>query len=90
MSKDATPVRSFNARMDPGLHEAIRRHAFERNVSMSQLLNDIMRVWVLAATDPRDPQFSPRALPLGLPEPPHEHYPGYLDSLVFTVAAPEE
>jgi len=73
-------------RMSPALHEALRRHAFERGVSVARLVNDVLGIWCNAATDPSDPLFSG---PMGakLPSMPTEEfaYPGYLDSLVFSV-----
>ncbi len=79
----ATRAMSINA--EAGLHDALRRHAFERNVSLNKLVNDILSLWVLAATDRTDPLFSPRSLPFPLPEMPTGPYPEYVESLVFTV-----
>jgi hypothetical protein len=82
--------RNYNLRLPPSVYEVIRRHAFERNISINRLLTDVLRVWCIAATDPTDPFFTPSALGTKLPEPPEEVYPGYLDSLVFRLPGPGE
>jgi hypothetical protein len=79
----ATAYRAFNCRLAPTTHEFLRRHAFERNVSLTLLINDILRLWVIAATDTSDTRFGPQATGYALPEPPPDRYPGYLQSLVF-------
>ena len=83
LSGNATPVRAFNCRIDPATYEFLRRHAFERNVSLTALVNDIFRLWVIAATDTDDPRFGIPSTGYSVPEPPPERYPGYLRSLVF-------
>lgn len=79
------PRRQMSVGVSAGLHDALRRHAFERNVSMNKLVSDVLSLWVLAATDPTDPMFSPRSMPFPLPEHPTGDYPEYVESLVFTV-----
>jgi hypothetical protein len=76
-----SPTKLLAIRVTPAQHEAMRRHAFERNVSMSELVRDVLVSWVLAITPPDDPLFQG---PFGrMPDPPREVYPGYLQSLGF-------
>jgi len=77
----ARPERSFNLRLEPTIHLAVRRRAFEREVSMNQLVADILCLWLLATPDPGDERYGP------LPQP-QERYPGYLESLIFTMPPP--
>ena len=74
----AKAERSFNLRLDPSVHLAVRRRAFEKEVSMNQLVNDILTLWILATPDPSDSRYGPIS-------PPKEIYPGYLDEILFTV-----
>ena len=78
-------MRSYNLRLNPVLYAAIRRHAFEREVSMNEMVSDILRLWLVAATDRTDPYFTSGRLGGAFPEPPPERYPGYLEGLVFTI-----
>jgi hypothetical protein len=77
--------RNYNLRLPPSVYELIRRHAFERNRSMNALIVDVLRLWVIAATDPTDPFFAPETLGVTPAEPPEEVYPGYTESLVFVL-----
>lgn len=85
MPYKAKAVRSFNLRLDTGIYEVLRRHAFERGVSLNSMLTDVLLLWCIAATDQTDPFFSPKNLGVKLPPPPEERYEGYLNSLVFTL-----
>jgi hypothetical protein len=80
-------LRTLTIRMPVGLHEILRRHAFERNVSANTLVSDVLTLWAYSATDPKDPIFMPRTIGVELPDMPTEEgkYAGYLDSLVWTV-----
>ncbi len=72
-------------RLPPSVYHTVRRHAFERNVSINQLITDVLSLWCIAATDPTDPFFTPKAMGYPLPDHPVEQYKGYLDSLVFKI-----
>ncbi len=78
-------MKALNVRLPLATHRALRLHAFERNVSLNQLMSDILSLWCLAATDPSDPAFSPARMGGESVVMPEEHYKGYRDSLVFVV-----
>jgi hypothetical protein len=87
--KEATEV--LFLRIDPGLNAALRRHAWERQVSKERLCEDLLRSWVLAVTDPDDTTFSPQKMgvPMPKPIPADRRPPGYLDSLMIDTDDPQ-
>lgn len=87
MARRGTAVegRSLSLRLTPDLQEVLRRHAFERRRSLNSLITDILRLWAIAATDPTDPFFNPRAMGVRMPDAPEEVYPGYRESLIFAI-----
>jgi hypothetical protein len=75
------PTKLLAIRCSPAQHEALRRHAFERNVTLSTLARDVLTMWVRAVTSPDDPLFHGQ---FGrIPDPPDDIYPGYLEGLGF-------
>lgn len=78
-------IKTLNVRLPAATHRCLRLHAFERNVSLNQLMSDVLALWCLAATDPADPQFSPARMGGETVTMPEEHYDGYRDSLVFMI-----
>ena len=79
--KSAVPYRVLYIRTDPSLDEVLRRHAFERDISKSTLCEDILRMVILAITDPSDPTFMPSKMGVKMPSPVPERYPGYRETL---------
>ena len=69
--------KAFQARLDDRLHELLRRHSFQRNVSINQLVSDVLTLWVLAAHEEGNPLFD-----VELPTIAQRHA-GYLTSLGF-------
>jgi len=78
-------VKTLNVRLPTATHRCLRLHAFERNVSLNQLMSDVLALWCLAATDPDDPQFSSVRMGGETVRTPEEQYEGYRDSLVFVI-----
>lgn len=78
-------MKTLNVRLPTGTHRCLRLHAFERNVSLNQLMSDVLALWCLAATDPDDPQFSAQRMGGETVAMPEEHHEGYRDSLVFMI-----
>jgi hypothetical protein len=78
---EAFPYRVLYIRTDPALDEVLRRHAFERDVPKSTFCEDILRMVVLAITDPNDPTFMPSKMGVKMPNPVPERYPGYRETL---------
>lgn len=82
MSNDTSE--QLNIHTDPLVKELMRRHAFERGVSVSKLASDILRIWLRSVTDIANPIFNPVIMETGLPSAPINHRPGYTSSLGFT------
>jgi hypothetical protein len=77
------PKVDYKLRMKPELYQILRRHAFERDVSTSRLINDILQFWAYISTPVDDPMFDPAVTGVPRPAPPVEIRPGYFNTLGF-------
>jgi hypothetical protein len=68
-------------RTDAALDEVVTRHAFERSVGKTVFVEDIVRMVILAITDPDDKLFAPCKLALSKITPVPERRPGYRESI---------
>lgn len=75
----------LTVRLEPEYTALVRAHAFVRNVSVNQLVQDMLALVVHLITDFNHPYFNPDTLGIGKPDYPHEKYPGYFASLGFGV-----
>jgi hypothetical protein len=73
----------LTVRLAPEYTALVRAHAFVRNVSVNQLVQDMLALVVHLITDFRHPYFNPETLGFGKPDYPRELYPGYFASLGF-------
>ena len=75
-------------RLPPEDWAVLRAHAYQRNVTVTRLIQDVLRCYMVYITDFNHPYFTPQTLgfpPLVLPV---DCKPGYLESLGFV--APRE
>ena len=82
MSTEVAPLpRDYHIRLPVSLAETMRRHAFDRNVSLTRLLTDVLTLWAITMTDPQDPVFAQARMGVPLPAFLSEPRAGYLASL---------
>jgi hypothetical protein len=84
----ALPVEASTVRFPPDVRAVLRAHAYQRNVTVNKLINDILTCYLIYITDFNHPYFTPRALGFPPLTPPTDVVPGYLESLGFV--APRE
>jgi len=79
MDPNKSNVVKIEFKIDPWVHEALRRLAYDRGIHINGLMRDLLGLAASALPDFSDPAFwEPNWPPLDLPP---ERWPGYRNSL---------